>query len=84
MFVSIPAVALITIALTQSIKTMYFTLLTIAFSQIISRVAKKLIERERPTRPTPSPSRFFDCYIPLSKDDPDGAPFPSGDAMAGS
>ena len=51
-FVSIPAVALITIALTQSIKTMYFTLLTIAFSQIISRVAKKLIERERPTRPT--------------------------------
>merc|ERR1712159_959265 len=82
MYFSLPLTAVVTAA---RISDFLFVMLTVAVGQIFNRTAKQLLGRHRPTPPpAPLPARFFDVYIPLSPDDPDGASFPSGDTMAGS
>lgn len=83
MFFSLPLVGLATTLMRGSAASLRFVMLTAACGQVINRSLKLMIARQRPKPPCPRPPRFFDVYIPLQAGDPDGASFPSGDAMAG-
>jgi membrane-associated phospholipid phosphatase len=68
---------------------LYYHLVTTALAQIVSRLAKQVIQRKRPTVPTPTPYRYWKFFykhlldVAHAPDNKDGASFPSGDTMSG-
>lgn len=70
-------------------KGLYFFMCSAAVAQVVSRFAKQLIRRQRPTVPNPTPRRVWKRVYQHLLDvvhDPnckDGASFPSGDTMSG-
>jgi len=53
-----------------------------AIGQGINRLAKNIVQRDRPTPPSPSPVRHFPVRVPDRHATGDGPSFPSGDSMA--
>ena len=68
---------------------LYYHLATTALAQVISRLAKQIIQRKRPTIPSPTPYRYWKIFykhlvnVAHDPNNLDGASFPSGDTMSG-
>ena len=67
MCISLPLAAAASYARTGSFYALLFVLLTLALAQLVSRVVKKKVARQRPALPSPRPQRHFDVYVPVSQ-----------------